>query len=192
MWYENKDKKIDVKIQGNNGLVEEIECFCGNVSNVIERRLLNDLNEEKIENYTSHDIESLFYQMVSKIKKKETTTKGLGDFLQPLSSYISDLYAKIKTLDENNKVVVNIDFPRYPTAANGNPHLYAATSGNVVVDVENLKMQYSEVMECLESIYLQYFTERDSFIEYKHEQMQLQMEYESEMRAEYESDDGVA
>lgn len=181
---DNRDKKAD-------GLILPILYDIDQAIEVYIKailRLLNELNEEKVENYTSHDIESLFNQMVSKIKKKEITTKGLGKFLQPLSLYISDLYEKIKTLDERNRVVVNIDFARYPTDANGNPHFYVATYGNVVVDIENLRTHFKEVMDCLESIYLQYSIEREAFLEYKSEQRQMQLEYEAEIRAEYEAE----
>lgn len=181
---DNRDKKADVLILPILYDIDQaIEVYIKAIL-----RLLNELNDEKIENYTSHDIESLFNQMVSKIKKKETTTKGLAKFLKPLSSYISDLYEKIKTLDEKKRVVVNIDFARYPTDTNGNPHFYVATYGNVVVDIENLRMHFKEVMDCLESIYLQYSTEREAFFDYKSEQRQLQLELEAEMRAEYEAE----
>ena len=71
------------------------------------------------------------------------------------------MYSKIKIINEKNRTVINIDFARYPTDTKGNPHFYIASNDNVVVDIENLRHRFNEVMNCLEAIYLKYSFERE-------------------------------
>lgn len=104
-------------------------------------------------NYTTHDIQSLFNTMMSLIKKQEATTKGLQAYVAPLKEYIDELYSYIAN---NNTRKPQMDFARYPFDTDGNPHFYVCATDNVVVDVENFLDRYSEIMDCLESIYCMY------------------------------------
>lgn len=110
---------------------------------------LEELESETTNNYTTHDIRSLFNRMLFLIKKQQKTTKGLQAHVTPLQEYIDELYSYI--VDTNGKI--HIDFARYPFDTDKNPHFYVCTTENVVVDVENLLQRYSEIMNCLEGLY---------------------------------------
>lgn len=103
-------------------------------------------------NYTTHDIQSLFNTMISLIKKQEATTKGLQSHVAPLKQYIDELYSHITNTKGKNQM----DFARYPFDTDRNPHFYVCTLENVVVDVENLLRRYVEIMDCLEGLYCMY------------------------------------
>lgn len=113
---------------------------------------LEQLETGKLNNYKTHDIRSLFGTMTALIKKQERTTKGLQAYLKPIEEYIDELYSHIV----NSKGKIQMDFARYPFDTNRNPHFYACTMENVVVDIENLLSRYSKIVDCLEGLYCMY------------------------------------
>lgn len=56
---------------------------------------------------------------------------------------------------------MNIDFARYPISPEGNPHFYVDAIENIVIDIENLGLRFSEIRECLEGLYLMYAVEKE-------------------------------
>lgn len=119
------------------------------------------LSTGKPNNYTTHDIESLFHTMISQIKKKEVKTAGLQAKVSVLQEYIDELYSYIKSQDGK----VNLDFARYPFNTKGNPHFYVCTSKNIVIDIDNLFTRYSDIMDCLDGLYCMYATEVETLNE---------------------------
>ena len=103
-------------------------------------------------NYKTHDIQSLFTTMMSLIKKQEQKTKGLQAHVAPLKEYIKELYSHIV----NSKGKAQMDFARYPFDIDRNPHFYVCTIENIVVNVENLRNRYLEIMDCLGNLYCMY------------------------------------
>ncbi|PWT28763.1 hypothetical protein [Butyrivibrio fibrisolvens] len=118
--------------------------------------VLNELIGNKKESFTDHDIKQLYCQMKSRIEKIEDSTKGLQSFLEPLSSYIYDLYSKIDYSEVGLKKTVHIDFARYPVTTAGTQHFYVKSYENEVVDIDNLRKRFSEVMNCLENLFCLY------------------------------------
>ena len=113
---------------------------------------LEELETGAPNNYTTHDIRSLFTTMMSLIKKQEQKTKGLKAYVAPLKEYIEELYSYIA----DSKGKMKMDFARYPFDTDRNPHFYVCTMENVVVDVENFLNRYSEIMSCLEGLCCMY------------------------------------
>ena len=151
----NMDKKADALIMPIIYSIDQsIELYLKSVIHMLE-----ELAGEIPSNYTSHNIEELKNQMVSKIKSKESKIKGLEKHLKPVSDFIDALYSKIKIKDRNGKCKVKIDFARYPFDTNGDPHFYIEDPDNVVIDIENLKERFLEIRGCLESLYLKYKNE---------------------------------
>ena len=103
-------------------------------------------------NYKTHDIKSLFNTMMSFIKKQEQKTKGLQAHVAPLKEYIKELYSHIV----NSTGKAQMDFARYPFDIDRNPHFYVCTIENIVVNIENLRNRYLEIMDCLGSLYCMY------------------------------------
>lgn len=128
-------------------------------------RQLEILEGEMSTNQTSHNIESLKNNIVAAIKRHANKTKGLEKALKPVSDYINELYEKIKTVDEKNRRVVNIDFARYPIDAKGNPHFYVAATDNIVIDIENFSARYSELKDSLTGIFYMLEAERENMEE---------------------------
>ena len=109
-------------------------------------------------NYTTHDIQSLFNTMISQIKKKEIKTKGLQAHVSVLQEYIDELYSYIKSGDGK----AQLDFARYPFDTDRNPHFYVCAHENVVIDIENLLDRYSKIMDCLYGLYCMYDAELEA------------------------------
>lgn len=155
---DNKDKKADSIIMPILYSIDQsIEVYMKSII-----RLIEELNGEQICNYTSHDIADLKNIMVSKIEKKETKTKGLKKHLSPVTEYIDELYARIRTRDEKGRTIANIDFARYPMDVDGKPHFYVAASDNVVINVENLKGKFIAIRKSLCGIYMMYEAEKEN------------------------------
>lgn len=149
---DNFDKKADVLIFPIFYDVDQsIEMYIKAIINV-----LNVLSGDQAENFKIHDIKELYNQMKSRIKKYETNTSGLEKYLKPLKTYIDELYEKIDYKEENLKSTVHIDFARYPVTTEGTQHFYIRNNDNEVVDIDNLKQRYIEVIECLEGLYDKY------------------------------------
>ena len=140
-------------------------------------RLLEEFQQEKTSNYTSHDIKELNNIMISKIKKKEKITTGLQTHLKPLIDYINELYEKIEFKKENGGKGLNIDFARYPMDVNGNDHFYIKEYENVIVDLENLKERFNEVVNALRSLYDKFSYEKEAWLENLYLQQQESEEY---------------
>lgn len=119
-------------------------------------------------NYSTHDIDSLFNNMMAQIKHKEIKTKGLTKNFESLKKYIDELYRYISPNDATSKPP-KIDFARYPIDTSGNAHFYIQAKivsnandthdTNVVVDIENLKKRYEEIKCSLAGIFNMYQAE---------------------------------
>ena len=145
----NTDKKADSLIMPIfHSIDQSIELYMKAII-----RLIEILEGSKPTNQTSHDIEMMKNSMLSSIKKHKIKTKGLEKALKPVTDYISELYEKIKIINEKGKPEIKIDFARYPIDTEGKPHFYIAALENVVVDIENLKERYSKVRDSLCGIY---------------------------------------
>lgn len=123
---------------------------------------IEKLTGQNCDNYVTHNIQLLLETLLSKIKKKETKTKGLQAHISPLKEYIDELYSYITPPKQKPKM----DFARYPFDRDRNPHFYVCTTENVVIDIENLKECYEKMMECIESLYLMYQAELEEESEY--------------------------
>lgn len=152
---DNKDKKADSVIFPVLYCIDQsIELYIKAILRVIET-----LEGGNVSNFPTHNIKELQNQMCAKIKKRDVKTKGLQAHLEPVSSYINELYQKISFVDEKGKTKVAIDFARYPIDTSGNPHFYVAESDNVVIDVEALSTRYEEIKNCLYGLYSLYKAE---------------------------------
>ena len=117
---------------------------------------------ENPSNYTNHDINELYNTLFGLIKKKEVKTKGLNKHLSPVSKFINELYSRIQITNEYGKKSLGIDFARYPIKVDGTPHFYVTDDENIVIDVENLSKRFTEIRNCLESLYLMYNMESEN------------------------------
>lgn len=155
---DNSDKKADALIMPILYSIDQsIELYLKAII-----RLLEELSNGKVSNYTSHDIAELKKQMVGKIRDKEAKSKGLEKHLKPISDFIDELYAKIKGKNAKGKDVIKIDFARYPFDTDGNPHFYIEDMGNVVIDIENLNGRFEEICDCLDALYMMYESEKEN------------------------------
>lgn len=154
---DNSDHKADALIMPIMYCIDQsIEVFLKAIIREIE-----SLTENTISNYKSHDIDELLTIMVSHIKKKEVKTKGLEKYIEPVTLFIKELYKKIEVMSKDGHRTLNIDFARYPISPNGKAHFYVEATENVVVDIENLGMRFSEIRECLDGLYCMYEAERE-------------------------------
>lgn len=125
-------------------------------------RLIDKLEDDKVENLQTHDIVSLFNTMLAKIKKHEQKTKGLSQFLAPLKDYLDELRQYIPDKNGNPKM----DFARYPFDTEGQAYFYVISQRNVVVDMEYLLQQVNEIKDSLDSLSTMFQVE----LEYKYAQ----------------------
>ena len=154
---DNSDKKADALIMPILYCIDQsIEVYLKAIIGELE-----ELSGNKIGKRNDHDIRQLKNTMVSLIKKKERITKGLEKHLQPVSSYIDELYNKIQVKTPDGHTELNIDFARYPFSLNGIPHFYILATDNVVIDIENLGQRFYEIRDSLESLYWQYCEEKE-------------------------------
>lgn len=152
--YDNLDKKADALIMPILYSIDQsIELYMKSVIRELEESM------GTVSNYKIHDIDNLKSIMMACIKKRLNKTKGLEKHLQPVTSFIDELYQKIKVTDSEGQTCTNIDFARYPITAEGIPHFYVEASDNIVIDVENLGMRFSEIRNSLESLYLMFAPE---------------------------------
>lgn len=128
-------------------------------------REIEILTKVKPSNYDTHDINSLYNNMMAQIKKKELKTKGLKNNFKTLENYIEELYVYISEVKGKPKM----DFARYPVTTSGEAHFYIQAKNvakddefkdtNVVVDVENLQVRYEEIRRSLIGIFDMYQAE---------------------------------
>lgn len=154
---DNRDKKADALIMPIlYDIDQSIELY---IKAIIRR--IEELNGNQISVYKTHDIYALERELVSKIKRKESTSKGLDKHLSPVTAFIDELYQKIKGKVDNGRVEINIDFARYPFNVDGVAHFYINEDDNVVIDVENLGHRFSKIRDSLEALYLMYDNEKE-------------------------------
>ena len=125
-------------------------------------RAIETINKKHASNHTIHDIRSLLKTMISLIEKKEIRTKGLQRHIEPVKSYIDELYSFIK-VDESKKGL-KIDFARYPIDTDERPHFYICNLNNVVIDIENLMELNQKIHVCLESLFYKYQHELEEIL----------------------------
>lgn len=125
-------------------------------------KVLSEISETDEKVPTTHDIFDLYKLLISKINRKEVTTKGLQKHFQELESYIDELYSYIKPKGVNKP---KIDFARYPIDTDGKEHFYVAETENVTIDLENLKIRFEDISESLECIYSFYSEELDYMLQ---------------------------
>ena len=118
---------------------------------------LDILEECEPSNYVTHDISQLLSQMKARIKKHDVTTKGLEKHLEPVQSYIDELFQYIG----QSAGKPQMDFARYPIDSEGNSFFYVVSQGNVTVDLVKLKEQLQEIINSLDDLHLKYSAERD-------------------------------
>ncbi len=149
---DNHDKKADALIMPILYSIDQsIEVYIKAIIRKIEM-----LTDDKISNYKTHDVKELYGALIGHIKKDSAKTQGLQKHLLPLSSYIDELYSKIQTTNQGEKKELDIDFARYPIRVDGSPHYYIAADDNVVVDLENLRNRFLDIIEILEGLYNMY------------------------------------
>lgn len=154
----NRDKKADALIMPILYSIDQsIELYLKTIM-----RLIEEQSGGQVSNYTSHDIEDLKHQMVAKIRKAEGKTAGLQKHLKPVTEFMDELYAKIKTKSDKGRDVVNIDFARYPFSADGKAHFYIVENDNVVIDVENLSRRFENIRDSLEALCVFYEVKQES------------------------------
>lgn len=148
---DNSSKDADILIFPIMYSIDQsIELYLKAVIFELEKLMMENHNK-----YRTHDIRLLLQTVVSKIKIKGIKTKGLQNHINPLVEYINELYSHIALEDQNPKM----DFARYPFDADKNPHFYICINENIVVDIENLKKRYDEIIESVESLYFLYQAE---------------------------------
>lgn len=159
---DNTDKKADSLIFPILYSIDQgIELYLKAIIQEIETLTLARIN-----NYDTHDINSLYNNMCAQMKKKEKITKGLQKHLEPVKTYIDELYSIIYVKKEDGKTKLNIDFARYPYNTEGESHFYVCNT-NVVVDIPNLLSRLQEIENSLESLYALYEAEIDGLRSYR-------------------------
>lgn len=154
---DNRDKKADALIMPIlYDIDQSIELYIKGIIRCIE-----EVIGDQISIYKTHDIYALERELISKIQRKESSSKGLEKHLSPVSAYIDELYQKIRSKADNGRLEVNIDFARYPFNVDGMAHFYIKENDNVVIDVENLGHRFIEIRDSLEALYLMYNNERE-------------------------------
>lgn len=162
---DNRDKKADALIMPILYDIDQaIELYLKAIIRCIE-----ELEGDSISKYTRHDIEELEQAMIGKIKKHDIKTAGLTKHLEPVTSFIDELYQKIKSTTADGKTEVNIDFARYPFNVDGISHFYVIDADNVTIDVENLGTRFEAIREALEEIYSKYEAEKHVALEIANE-----------------------
>ena len=150
---DNTDKKADSLIMPIFYCIDQsIEVY---LKAIIQLQNAALKKQEKI--YDKHNILTLFEKMRDKLDLKDSAD-NFEDNFKALSSYIDELYKYIKPT-ENSKV--NMDFARYPVDTKGNPHFYIESSDNVVVNLEELNIRFTEITSTLQGMYSMYREEME-------------------------------
>lgn len=152
---DNTDKKADILIFPlMYAINQSIELYLKAILRQIE-----EIQNQTISIYKTHNINELYQQMVSACKKKESRTKGLEKHLKELKLYIDELFSKIAVANDQHP---QMDFARYPIDIDGNEQFYIVLDNNVVIDVENLQNRFKEINESLSSLYSLYQEEAEA------------------------------
>lgn len=156
---------LDACLEDNNGhradalifpiLYSVDQCIEVNIKGILYN--LDILEGCKPSNYVTHDISQLLSQMKARIKKHDVTTKGLEKHLEPVQTYVDELFQYIG----QSAGKPQMDFARYPIDSEGNSFFYVVSRGNVTVDLVQLKEQLQEIINSLDALYLKYSAERD-------------------------------
>ncbi|MEJ9125331.1 hypothetical protein P4I92_16625 [Bacillus cereus] len=115
------------------------------------------LNKDKTFTY-SHNLKLLLTDVNNLEKElnsmdKETFSKMLSN----LTTYITELNEKIERTTENNKVLLDFTFSRYPLDKDLQPYFYINADDNVTVDLENYQVIFEEIIfKNLNSLYEHY------------------------------------
>ena len=148
---DNSDKKADILIFSILYSIDQaIELHLKSIL-----RELESLANIEPSNYKTHDINSLFQNMLAQITRKEAQSADLKKYLQEIDEYIQELYDHITGTKMTNP---KLDFARYPIDTSGNDHFYISLD-NTVVDVENLKERFKKMNDSLASIFAMYQNE---------------------------------
>lgn len=127
---------------------------------------IEEINNKPVSKFKTHDIKLLFNDLISKIKKEEGDSKKLNEFKENLESYITEIYEHISSDDSKGKGNF-LDFTRYPTDNNKNPHFYVKEMNNIIIDLENLLSRFKEIKENLEGLAWMYKSRLDYINECK-------------------------
>ena len=90
--------------------------------------------------------------MIKTIKKTEKGAPGLEEHLKPVTDYINELCNKIKTKNSKGRDVVHMEFARYPFDIEDIPYFYIKDTGNVTIDMENLRSIFKSINESLDAL----------------------------------------
>ncbi len=103
----------------------------------------------------------------SEFEKDPERKKAFHKLLEGTRIYIDELFAKIQSTnitDEKHKKD-NMDFSRYPFDEKYTPHFYVNELDNVVVDLENFLVRFTEIgtnLKLIAEYYLYDFLEADN------------------------------
>lgn len=152
---DNSDKKADILIFPiMYAINQSIELYLKAILRQIE-----EIQNQTVSIYKTHNINELYQQMVSACKKKELRTKGLKKHLKELRLYIDELFSQISDVKNQHP---KMDFARYPIDIDGNEQFYIVFGDNVVIDIENLRNRFIEIDKSLFSIYSMYQAEAEA------------------------------
>lgn len=142
---DNEDKKADILVfpilaNANHGIELYLKGFIW---------ALNQLNQAEPRSEGRHNIKQIFQTVRSKVKEFKGN-EGLKHFdveMAQLSSYLTELFSKIKATPKNDKM----DFSRYPFGRDSENHFYIEEFRNEEIDIENFIHRFEEIRERLES-----------------------------------------
>jgi hypothetical protein len=141
---DNDDKKSDILIfpilaNANHGVELYLKGFIW---------ALNQLNQLEVRIEGRHNIKQIFQTVRSKVRDFKGS-EGVTHFdseMTELSSYLTELFSKIKATPKNDKM----DFTRYPFGRDKENHFYVEEFKNEEVDLENFIHRFEMIREKLE------------------------------------------
>lgn len=97
-----------------------------------------------------HNIKQIYETLGARIKeyKGQVSVKDFEAATKDLSSYINELFQKIKATPEKDKM----DFARYPFDKKDENHFYINEVGNVEIDLENFIIRFENIRQSLENL----------------------------------------
>ena len=104
----------------------------------------------------THDIQKLFAEATTNLHTyymnnlgyNKTQLATLDEMLNGVDAYITELYSYIA---QNGKP--QMDFARYPFDSKDSPYFYVAAMDNVVIDLENALVRFTNIMDNLKSLF---------------------------------------
>lgn len=145
---DNTDKKADALIWPILFSIDHsIELYIKTIL-----RLIEEQDGSSNSQYKSHDISELLNRLIKTIKKTEKGAPGLEEHLKPVTDYINELCNKIKTKNSKGRDVVHMEFARYPFDIEDIPYFYIKDTGNVTIDMENLRSIFKSINESLDAL----------------------------------------